>query len=252
MRLTEQQLQHYKEDGYVVVPQLIPVAELMPVRRRLMDLLEGDHDWPDHHFQVLDPTRFQNPQGGFVPVGVQGPAQREAIFKNIADHPHLQTAMSQLLGGPVKRFTDQALIRKAGLGPEQGGQSFYHQDSYYWRLEPQTGCNVWITLDTVGRNSGALAIMPGTHKNWTLIEHEQYYDNPSYHTASNGKAFQRHRIPLNQIDFSQEVVLPMQPGDAVFFTNFTWHRSEKNLTAEHECAYAIAYQLDDENEARQI
>jgi len=242
MQLTEQQLQQYKEDGYVVVPQLIDAAELAPLRRRLMDFLEGNHDWPDQHFQILDPARFANPRGGFVPVGVQGPSRHEDIFKNIADHPRLQAAMSQLLGGTVQRYTDQALIRKAGLGTTQAGQSFYHQDSYYWRLEPQTGCNVWITLDPVGRDSGALAIMPGTHRNWTLIEHEQYYDDPSYHTATNGKAFQRHRIPNDQIDFSREVVLPMQPGDAVFFTNFTWHRSEKNLTDSHECAYAIAYQ----------
>src|SRR5688572_21264117 len=88
MQLTEAQLKQYKEDGYVVVPQLIALEELVPVRRRLMELLEGDHDWPNFHFQVLDPERFRNPRGGLVPVGVQGPAQREEIFKNIADHPH--------------------------------------------------------------------------------------------------------------------------------------------------------------------
>ena len=61
--------------------------------------------------------------------------------------------------------------------------------------------------------------------------------------ARSGEAFQRWRIPLDTIDFSGEVLLPMSPGDAAFFTNYTWHRSEPNNSGVHKCAYAIAYQL---------
>ena len=89
----------------------------------------------------------------------------------------------------------------------------------------------------------ALAIMPGTQQSWTLIEHEGYYDEPSYHTARSAEAFKRWRIPIAEIDFSGEVLLPMSPGDAAFFTNYTWHRSEPNNSGVHKCAYAIAYQL---------
>ena len=34
----------------------------------------------------------------------------------------------------------------------------------------------------------------------------------------------------------------MQPGDGLFFTNYTWHRSEPNGTGKSLCFYAIAYQ----------
>jgi hypothetical protein len=242
--LTEEQLRQFREDGYALVPGLLPVEELMPVRDRLLQLMVGDHDWPEDHFQVIDPSRFRNPKGGLVPLGVQGPAHREEIFRRIADHPNLRTAMAELLNGPVRRYTDQCIIRNKDI---RGGESFFHQDSYYWRIRPEAGCNVWLPLDPVGREAGALAIMPGTQKNWTLEEHEDYYDNPSYHTARNGQAFMRHRIPAAKIDFSREQLLEMQPGDAVFFTNFTWHRAEKNLSDNHLCAYAIAYQLDEDD-----
>lgn len=235
-------VKQYQEEGYTVVRGLIPPNETRPVRTRLMDLLNDTQDWPLTHFQILNPDKHRSKNGGIVPFGVQLPAKQEALFRNIADHPNLISAMEALLGGPVKRFTDQALIKSPGIG----GQSFYHQDSYYWRLKPELGCNAWIALDEVGREASALAIMPGTHKTWTLIEHESYFDEPSFHNAATNQAFSRWRIPLEQIDFSREVLLPMQPGDAAFFTNFTWHRAEPNNSVACKCAYAIAYQRVEE------
>jgi len=247
--LTNEQKEQYWEEGYTVVRGFMSEAELAPLRQHARNFLEGDHDWPDTHFQILNPEEYQNPRGGFLPTGVQGPAQREEDFRRIAEHPRLQATMSQLLGGEVEKYTDQFLIRHGLLKEGQGGRSFYHQDSYYWHLEPQRGCNAWITLNEVGAEAGALGIMPGTQKDWTLAEHETYYDEPSYHVAANGRAFQRHRIPHEKIDQSRDLILPMQAGDAAFFTNFTWHRAEPNFTGQDQCAYAIAYQLrQDEKE----
>ncbi len=57
--------------------------------------------------------------------------------------------------------------------------------------------------------------------------------------------FKRHRIPLDQIDYTNEVLVEMKPGDGLFFTNYTWHRSEPNRTGKTMAFYAIAYQLKD-------
>ena len=239
MQLTQEQRQQYQAEGYTVVRGLIAPEEAAGVRTRLMELLAGDHDWPDTHFQVLDPAKFRNPKGGYVPLGVQRPAEQEQVFKDIADHPNLQSVMSQLLGDPVERFTDQALIKNKAVR----GESFYHQDSDYWHIPPERGANAWIALDEVDREAIALAILPGTHKIWEIQPHEAYYDEPSLHNAQTGQAFNRYRIPLDQIDFSHEVLLPMSAGDAAFFTNYTWHRAEPNLSGNHKVAYAIAYRL---------
>ena len=131
MDLDESKLQQYEQEGYTTVEGLISTREAVAARKRLLELLAGEHDWPDLHFQVLDPAKFHNNRGGFVPIGVQRPARQEAVFREIADHANLQEAMSRLLGGPVKRFTDQALIKNRAID----GQSFYHQDSYYWKIE---------------------------------------------------------------------------------------------------------------------
>src|ERR1043166_3407125 len=111
IQLTEAQLQQYKGEGYTVVRGLIARAEAARVRDRLMELLEDQPEWAKNHFQVLDPTRFRNAKGQTIPLGVQLPAQQEQVFRDVADHPRLRSAMAQLLGGPVKRLTDQALIK---------------------------------------------------------------------------------------------------------------------------------------------
>jgi hypothetical protein len=241
--LTGGQLKQYHADGYLFVPGLIPAEEMAAAHRILLELEAGKQDgWSLEHFQFFDPSKVRSPGGGKIPGGVQQPASQSKVFQAIADHENLRSAMRQILGGPVERFTDQSLIKSKYVQSEQGGQTFFHQDSYYWRIEPQLGCNCWIPFDEVGPDAIALAINPGSHRNWKLEEHEHYFDDPAMCGGRSNEPFKRKRIPLARAADVQEVLIPMKPGDGLFFTNYTWHRSEKNRSGQTKCAYAIAYQ----------
>jgi ectoine hydroxylase-related dioxygenase (phytanoyl-CoA dioxygenase family) len=246
IELTPAQLHQYKEEGYIVVRNLIPAADMVAVRDVLHQIEECDVDLPPEHAQYLDKARVTNSKGLPIAAGVQGPATWSPVFKTVADHPNLQSVMSQLLGKPVERFTDQCGIKTRYIQTEQAGRSFYHQDSYYWHIEPERGCNCWIPTDEVGKDAIALAVMPGSQQGWNLVNHESYYDDPPFSSGREVQFYQRHRIPLDQIDFAKEALLPMHPGDGLFFTNYTWHRSEPNLTGKSLCFYAIAYQRAEE------
>jgi len=243
--LNSTQLQQYRDEGYCLVRNLIPQSVTAPVRQRTTAMVENPPGWSKKSWQVLDPQRYQNKAGQPLPSGIQGPAQEESVFKTMADHPNLAAVMNQLLGGKVQRFTDQIGVKHGCIQEEQGGCSFYHQDSYYWHLSPELGCNCWIPMDSAGKNAIALAVIPGSQKPWKLVDHEVYYDDPSLGSLRAGKfrAFTRYRIPFNAVDFSKEVLVPMEPGDGLFFTNYTWHRSEPNRTGQTKLFYAIAYQL---------
>ena len=243
--LNPAQLKQYREDGYCLVRNLIPTTVTEPVRRRTLAVIEDLPEWGKEAWHAVDPERYQNQAGQPIPGGIQLPAKEEAVFRTMADHPNLAAAMSQLLGGPVQRYTDQIGIKHGCVKEEQGGCSFYHQDSYYWHLAPELGCNCWIPMDRVGKDAIALAIIPGSQKPWKLADHEAYFDDPSAGLIRSGKytAFKRFRIPLKNVDFSNEVLISMEPGDGLFFTNYTWHRSEPNRTGKTKSFYAIAYQL---------
>src|SRR5204863_1251447 len=94
--VSSQQLRQYQTDGYTLVRGLIPRELLEPVRRQLLAIEEGNHDWPDNHFQYFDPDKVRNAKGGKIPGGVQLPATRDESFRAVADHPNLQAAMAQI------------------------------------------------------------------------------------------------------------------------------------------------------------
>jgi len=243
---TPAQVKFYHDEGYVLIPNLIPKADLDPIQAQLFEFEAGNRgDWSEDHFQVADPARVRDPKGGKLIFGVQTPSRTSEIFRKVADHPKLQAAMGDLLGGPVARFTDQCAIKSKYITTPQGGCTFFHQDCYYWHIDPSLGANCWIPLQDVGKDAIALAVMPRSHAGWKLQNHEQYYDDPAFYGGRATQPYQRHRIPLDTIDFSKEILVPMKAGDALFFTNYTWHRSEKNLSGKSLTFYAIAYKRSD-------
>jgi ectoine hydroxylase-related dioxygenase (phytanoyl-CoA dioxygenase family) len=242
MKATQEHVRQYQEEGYTFIKGLIPKDVVAKVRAAMADVISGKQEMAPGHFQLINPAIHKYPNGKPIPGGVQRPAKADPTFSLMCDHQNLIDAMSTLLGGDVQLFTEQALCKHGFINNEQGGRTFYHQDSYYWKINPSLGCNCWIPFDNVGKDAIALSIMPGSQKGWTLHRHEDYYDEPSF-TDSSGKAFKRWRIPLDQVDYTNEVLVPMEPGDGLFFSNYTWHRSEPNRTGKNLMAYAIAYQL---------
>ena len=241
---TETHLRQYREDGWCLVEGLIPADLIEAARRRTIELAAGLADWPARHFQVLDPERYKSAGGRPLPGGIQQPASQEKVFARIADHPRLMEAMAALLGGPVERYTDQVGVKHAEVGEEQGSRSYFHQDSFYWKIAPELGCNCWIPLTEVGAGASALAVMPASHRGWRLSGHESYYDDPPMGRMDDDgfQPFKRHRIPPEHVDSSRERLIPTRPGDGLFFTNYTWHRSEPNRSGRTRAFYAIACQ----------
>ncbi len=180
-------------------------------------------------------------------MGIQRPASEEEVFARLAQHAGLAEAMASLLGGKVELYTDQIGVKHGWLDSDQGGRSYFHQDSWYWKIEPERGCNCWIPLQDVGQDAIALAVMPGSHQGWRLTEHESYFDDPPMGHVKDGsfEPFKRHRIPHSAIDSDREQLIQTNPGDGLFFTNYTWHRSEPNRSGETKAFYAIAYQRVD-------
>lgn len=231
----------YNDVGYCVVRDLIPTADITAARERLDGILAERPDWAAQRFQDINPQYC--PDGQPQPAGIQRPALEESVFDNIARHPRLAEAMAALLDGPVELFTDQIGVKHGWNTTEQGGRSYFHQDSWYWKIEPELGCNCWIPLHDVGLDAIALSVMPGSQRGWQLTEHEQYFDDPPMGRFVDGQfqPFKRHRIPLST-DTSAEVLVDMKPGDGLFFSNYTWHRSEPNRSGLTKAFYAIAWQ----------
>ena len=248
-RVTDEHVRQYEEEGYCLVEGLMPVDLMANAWKRVLEIIEKPPVWKKGRFQVLNPEEYPAPSGDPLPKGIQRPGLEEEVFATVAEHENLSNAMAAVLGGDVALFTDQIGVKHGWVETEQGGRSYFHQDSWYWKIDPKLGCNCWIPFEEVGKDQIALSVMPRSHEDWVLTPHESYFDDPpGFRKAKVGEgdgfvAFKRHRIPEADIDYSGEIRLDMKAGDGLFFTNYTWHRSEPNRTGKTRGFYAIAYQL---------
>ncbi len=172
MTLSPAQIECYRERGYCLVRHLIPPKLINAARDRILEIADDRPDWPSKHFQVLDSAKYTGRSGKQIPVGLQRPGLKEEVFARIARHQNLSTSMACLLDEPIELFTEQIGIKHGWIEEEQGGRSYFHQDSWYWKIDPELGCNCWIPMDAVGADAIALAVMPESHRNWSLTEHE--------------------------------------------------------------------------------
>lgn len=153
-------------------------------------------------------------------------------------------------GGSVELYTDQVGAKHGDVTESQGGRTYYHQDSSYWNIGPELGCNCWIPFTEMAADACTLAFLPGSHRSWVIEEHEKYFDEPAF--VRHGEKSARHRIPLQRVDARDEVLCEVSPGDGLFFSTHTWHRSEPNRTGETKGYYAIAYQRREEGEGTSV
>lgn len=248
-QVTEDHVRQYKEEGYCHVEGLIPPELMAAAFERVLEIVEDPPDWQKGRFHLFDPDQYQAAAGVPLPKGLQRPGLEEEAFAQVAEHDNLKQAMAGVLGGDVELFTDQIGIKHGWVDNEQGGRSYFHQDSWYWKIDPELGCNCWIPFSDVGKDEIALSVMPGSQADWVLTPHESYFDDPPMFRKARGEgeegymAFKRHRIPFDAVDYDQAVRVDMKAGDGLFFTNYTWHQSEPNRTGETRGFYAIAYQL---------
>jgi ectoine hydroxylase-related dioxygenase (phytanoyl-CoA dioxygenase family) len=243
--LTSEQVASFHERGYLRLPRLLSPEEVTHLREALDDVLSGRALWPDDCFQTLDAERYRAPSGRPMPEGIQQPAGHDARFRGVADHPTLVSAMQALIGPGAVRYTDQVILKTPGISPA----TFFHQDGFYWRNSGERTVNCWIALDDAGPGNGCLVFLPGSHRHG-LQEHEAYYDEPALHHGRTGRPFQRLRIPLDRAENAAEVCEPVPSGGCLFFTKYTWHRSDPNRSQNQRRAYAIAYHLPAEEASR--
>jgi len=234
--LTPEQVASFHERGYLRLPRLLDPGEVRGLKERLEEVLAGRTVWPDDCFQTLDPSVHRAPSGRPMPEGIQLPAGQDERFRAVANHPRLVAAMRALIGDDAVRYTDQVILKTPGISPA----TFFHQDGFYWRNSGERTVNCWIALDDAGPGNGCLVFLPGSHR-LGLQEHEAYFDDPVLHHGRTGRPFQRLRIPRDRADPAAEVPEPVPAGGCLFFTKYTWHRSDPNRSRHPRRAYAVAY-----------
>src|SRR5215468_6074860 len=164
--LTDQQIETYRRDGYLVIPRLIEgeqLAELRAVTDRIVAEARGIgasdelYDLEASHSAALPRVRRLKP----------AIFKRYAFFHALVRDPKITTILAQLLGPNIRQHGGKLNMKSAGYGSPVE----WHQD---WAFYPHTNDDVLATglyLDDCDQDNGPLMVLPGSHLGPTHDHH---------------------------------------------------------------------------------
>ena len=155
MKLTDEQLRRYEEDGYIFMPGLFSEDEIRVLRDAADVVYASDRE------EVWRET------SGIARTAFAAHTYNEA-HRRLAAHPRLVRPVEQMLGGPV--YMHQYKINAKAAFDGEVWQ--WHQDFGVWHRddampEPKA-LNIALFLDEVSAANGPLLFLPGSHRSGVI------------------------------------------------------------------------------------
>jgi ectoine hydroxylase-related dioxygenase (phytanoyl-CoA dioxygenase family) len=220
--LTPEQIERFRTEGYLVVPDLLTEVETSAFLRRVQ---EGP------------------PVGGYALHGhLQDPH-----YRTLATHPRVAGVAAQLLGGRPK-IVQTMLLNK----PAQGGRGIaLHQDSHYLPNEPNTLMACWLAFTDTDPENGGLCVVPGSHRGGLrpARKNEDDAEHAAWETVyamrdPDGRKWEQRMFSFQITDLDPNTILRLTvpKGGGVFFTGMTIHGSFANRSDDRpRVAWAVHY-----------
>ncbi len=209
--LTQANLAHYAENGYVIPDFKLPMSVIEDIRR--------DHDrLIAKHPQFVD----------YCPTVLA----YDTTFLNYARIPAIVDMVEQILG-PNFALWNSSFFAKPAF---KGRKTPWHQDGEYWPIRPVATCTVWIAVDASTKENGCLRIIKGSHKAKRLFKH-------SRNDATNLTLNQE--LQPEEYDEKDAVDLVLETGQVSLHDVFLVHGSEANTSPNSRRGMTLRYMPTD-------
>lgn len=228
VRLTDEQVRHFHEEGFTSVERITTDEELdwvRPIYDHLFAAKLGGFTGA-----YLDLARPYDSDGvDLVPQVINPELRFPQLLQTNAVRNARAIAAQLLERDPDSLDTWSHLIRKP---PHVGGPLPWHQDEAYWDTAfsyRALGC--WIPLDPATVESGCMHFLPRSHVG-PVRSHRHIDDDPSVHGLWA-------EVP----DASAAVPVPLAPGGATFHHCRTLHMTPPNVSDHVRRAWATEVQV---------
>ena len=131
-RLTDDEIDRYRADGWVVPAWRLPARRTDEMRDALDALLR---DNPGVRPEKLVSAHIEGDNG----EGVRG----SRAFLDLARDPEIVELVSGVLGEDVILWGCHVFCKPA----VEGYETPWHQDGHYWPIRPLATCTVWVALE---------------------------------------------------------------------------------------------------------
>ncbi len=142
--------------------------------------------------------------------------------------PRLLDLVEQAIGHDIVLWGSQIFCKPAGTGLAVP----WHQDGHFWPIRPLATCSVWIAIDDVTLENGAMQYIPGSQRERRLFDHVRDESKESALNATLAKG---------QLDLADAAVDDLEAGALSLHDVFLAHGSEPNRSKNRRAAFVIRY-----------
>ena len=208
-RLSQDQVDHYREHGYV---SPIPVLTNEEVARLRAELER-------HEAEQGHPLEFPEKSKSYLLYG---------WADEIVHHPNVLDAVEDVIGPDILVYHSTTWIKEPGTP----NYVLWHQDGKYFFLKPHLHITAWVALSEVTVESGCVHVLPGSHT-WGDFEHVD--DTGEHNMIKRGQG-----IPKL---FDDEVGVPIElkPGEMSLHHTDLVHCSHGNNGKDRRIGLGVSY-----------
>jgi len=217
-RLTEQQLNQYDTNGFLLFESLFDSDEIDLLRRSAKE----DKQLDDHAFGRDDG------EGGTVRLTVWN-QPGDGIYGAFARCNRMVSTAEALLRDEPYHYHSKMIMKDARVG----GAWAWHQDYGYWYsngvLTPNL-VSAFVAVDRATRENGCLQVIRGSHL-CGRIEHQLTGEQAGADLERVEQILQRYEL----------LHVEMNPGDVLFFHSNLLHRSDQNHSENPRWSMVCCY-----------
>ena len=208
--LSSEQIKHYSDDGFLVVPNLLSIQEV---------------DVFVEYEATQDPERRNHLDNH----------KRDEHWARVAKHPNVVGPIKQILNSQTPWIVQTMYLEKRPAEPGKG--TALHQDSHYLPNEPNTLMACWLAMSDTDGENGGLCVVPGSHRRGLFPTHKatnskdhQVWESEHLMRDRSGKEWkeQFYSFEIDGLDLSTVANLAVPKGAGVFFSSHTIHGSYGN------------------------
>jgi ectoine hydroxylase-related dioxygenase (phytanoyl-CoA dioxygenase family) len=218
-QLTEEQIETYRRKGYLHLPALFSNEDVEAWDAESRRLLKLGLSREDNLRAVSKPLA-----PGVAIVDRLNPViDLSPIFMTLVRDSRITEAVDKLAGEPVLLFKDKLIYKMPGID----GYAM-HQDYSMWQTFPAGLINVLVSIDDANADNGGVEFFPGHHHRLLSATGVIRYMNVE---------------EASEIDVDSGEIISTKPGDVVFFSDLTPHRSGPNRSGCMRRQLYLTYSL---------
>jgi len=205
--LTQDEIEKYNEDGYIIPNFTMPEKDLLEIEEL-------------HNSLIKKFPKFIN----YCPAVLL----HDERFLKYCFNDEILNFIEQLIG---KNFAlwNSSLFAKPAFN---GYATPWHQDGQYWPIRPLATCSVWLAIDDATSKNGCLKFIKGSHKDKKLKKHNI---NKSEKLTLNQELDKSEYTEKNSVD------LILKRGQISLHDVYMVHGSEENKSSNSRRAMTMRF-----------